>query len=55
MVSGMAFIGFGKGPLPDMFNMHDPNAIDQLRFTTAVAFRWAALAKPRLRRNRPSA
>jgi hypothetical protein len=35
--------------------VHDPNAIDQLRFTTAVAFRWAALAKPRLRRNRPSA
>jgi hypothetical protein len=33
----------------------DPNAIDRLHFTAAVAFRWAALAKPRLRRDRPSA
>ena len=35
--------------------MHDPNAIDRLHFTIAVAFCWAALAKPRRRRNRPSA
>jgi hypothetical protein len=35
--------------------MHDPNAIDRLRFTTAVAFRWAALVKPRRRRDRPTA
>ena len=35
--------------------MHDPNAIDRLHFTAAVAFRWTALAKPRRRRDRPSA
>jgi Insertion element 4 transposase N-terminal len=35
--------------------LHDPNAIDRLRFTAAIAFRWAALAKPRRRRDRPSA
>ena len=35
--------------------VHDPNAIDRLHFTAAVAFRWAALAKPRRRRDRPSA
>jgi hypothetical protein len=35
--------------------MHDPNAIDRLRFTAAVAFCWAALVKPRRRRDRPSA
>jgi hypothetical protein len=35
--------------------VHDPNAIDRLHFTIAVAFCWAALAKPRRRRNRPSA
>jgi hypothetical protein len=27
--------------------MHDPNAIDRLCFTTAVAFCWAAVVKPR--------
>ena len=36
-------------------HMHDPNAIDRLHFTAAVAFRWAALVKPRRRRDRPSA
>ncbi len=35
--------------------VHDPNAIDRLRFTVAVAFRWEALVKPRQRRDRPSA
>jgi hypothetical protein len=35
--------------------VHDPNAIDRLRFTTAVAFRWAAVVKLRRRRDRPSA
>jgi hypothetical protein len=35
--------------------VHDPNAIDRLHFTAAVAFRWAALVKRRRRRDRPSA
>jgi hypothetical protein len=34
--------------------MHDPNAIDAVRFTVSVAFVWPAIAKPRRRRSRPS-
>ena len=30
--------------------VHDPNAIDALRFSTALAFVWPAIAKPRQRR-----
>jgi len=34
--------------------MHDPNAIDAVRFAASVAFVWPAIAKPRRRRSRPS-
>jgi hypothetical protein len=30
--------------------MHDPNAIDRIRFTVTLAFPWSHLAKPRRRR-----
>jgi hypothetical protein len=30
--------------------VHDPNAIDALRFSTALAFVWPAIARPRQRR-----
>jgi hypothetical protein len=30
--------------------MHDPNAIDALRFVVVLGFAWSAIAKPRRRR-----
>jgi len=30
--------------------MHDPNAIDTLRFVVSLVFVWPAIAKPRRRR-----
>jgi IS1 family transposase len=35
-------------------DLHDPNAIDTVRFRMSVAFVWPAIAKPRRRRSRPS-
>jgi hypothetical protein len=32
--------------------MHDPNAIDTLRFGVSVAFVWPAIAKPRRSRRK---
>jgi hypothetical protein len=34
--------------------VHDPNAIDAVRFSVSVAFVWPAMAKPRRWRSRPS-
>jgi hypothetical protein len=34
--------------------VHDPNAIDTVRFSASVAFPWSSVAKPRRRRSRPS-
>jgi hypothetical protein len=36
--------------LAGLGEMHDPNAIDTLRFATLVGFRWEAVSKPRRRR-----
>jgi hypothetical protein len=33
-----------------LLEMHDPNAIDTLRFSVSLAFAWPAIAKPRQRR-----
>jgi retron-type reverse transcriptase len=30
-----------------MLDVHDPNAIDALRFGTRISFRWVATSKPR--------
>jgi NAD(P)-dependent dehydrogenase (short-subunit alcohol dehydrogenase family) len=31
-------------------DVHDPNAIDALRFVVVLGFAWSAIAKPRRRR-----
>jgi IS4 transposase len=40
--------------LAGLAQVHDPNAIDTVRFRMSVAFVWPAIAKPRRRRSRPS-
>jgi IS4 transposase len=40
--------------LAGLAQVHDPSAIDTVRFRMSVAFVWPAIAKPRRRGSRPS-
>jgi hypothetical protein len=42
------------GRAAELDRLHDPNAIDAIRFSVSVAFVWPAMAKPRRWRSRPS-